>query len=149
MVDKRKGPRTEEQKKVISEATKKAMANQEVKAHMTKEKMSRYPWNKGKQTGPNPHGIKRDFTSKRDQGLFYEYGIRESDYNEMFVEQNGCCLGCGKHQSELSHPLHVDHDHKSGKIRGLLCKLCNSAIGNAKDDVSILQRLIDYLNKNV
>lgn len=148
MTDGRKRERTEEEKRIISEATKLAMNKPEVKAKLTKEKMSRYPWNKGKKTGPNPHGIKRDFVSKRDQGLFYEYGIREADYNKMFSEQGGRCLGCGKYQSELLHPLHVDHDHENGKIRGLLCKLCNSALGSARDDIHVLRRLAEYLEKH-
>ena len=149
MTDGRTRPRTEEEKKNISEKTKLGMARPEVASKLTYEKMARKPWNKGRKSpGSNPHGIKREFVSNRDYSLFYEYGIRESDYNQMFLEQGGRCLGCGKHQSELNHPLHVDHDHKTGKVRGLLCKLCNSAIGNARDNVNILRSLADYLENH-
>ena len=43
--------------------------------------------------------------------------------------------------------LHIDHDHKTGKVRGLLCHGCNTAIGLMKDDVNILTKAIEYLKK--
>lgn len=149
MADGRKRSLTDEEKKRISERTKLGMSKPEVKEKLSRASKGRDPWNKGKKTGPNPHGIKRDFVSNRDYSLFYEYGIRESDYNAMFTEQGGRCLGCGKHQSDLSHPLHVDHDHKTGKVRGLLCKKCNSTLGNADDNVGILENLINYLKRHI
>ena len=57
------------------------------------------------------------------------YGIPFDDYNRMFTEQNGCCAICGKHQSEFSNRLNVDHDHKTGVVRGLLCVACNTRLG--------------------
>jgi hypothetical protein len=74
------------------------------------------------------------------------YGITLEDYNNMFESQKGCCLGCGIHQSELKQPLCVDHDHSNGKIRGLLCVKCNSALGFLGDNVNTLYNLINYLN---
>ena len=46
----------------------------------------------------------------------------------MFKEQYGCCAICGKHQSELKKALAVDHDHRTGKVRGLVCNMCNYLI---------------------
>jgi hypothetical protein len=43
--------------------------------------------------------------------------------------------------------MHVDHDHETGKVRGVLCYLCNLALGYVHDDVKVLQTMIDYLNK--
>ena len=63
----------------------------------------------------------------------------------MFEKQGGQCLGCGKYQHELNRALDVDHDHKTGRIRGLLCMSCNRALGYAKDNVATLKRLIAYL----
>lgn len=80
--------------------------------------------------------------------LKQRYGITLNDYNNMFNEQNGCCLLCGKHNSELKKPLHVDHCHESKKVRGLLCTMCNFGLGMFVDDVELLQRAIVYLNKN-
>lgn len=73
------------------------------------------------------------------------YGITLDDYNKMFQEQNGCCAICGIHQSELKKKLHVDHSHKSGKVRGLLCGKCNLALGLLNDDIVVLSTAVRYL----
>ena len=65
----------------------------------------------------------------RNSRLKCEYGITLEDYNKLFDEQNGCCAICGKHQSEFKRPLSVDHDHNTGKVRGLLCTPCNNGLG--------------------
>jgi hypothetical protein len=67
------------------------------------------------------------YTMERYLKLYY--GITLIQYNEIFNSQNGCCKICGTHQSELKKALFVDHDHKTGKIRGLLCHQCNIGIG--------------------
>jgi hypothetical protein len=85
-------------------------------------------------------------TQKRNARLLYLFGISLEDYNRMFAEQKGLCLGCYTHQSALSKSLAVDHDHKTGKVRGLLCFRCNAALGCVKDNTQILERLIGYLN---
>ncbi len=82
-----------------------------------------------------------------------KYNITSDDYDRMFKEQDGCCAICGKHQSENQSrkgrdiPLFIDHDHITGKIRGLLCSNCNSVLGYAHDDKDILKNAIDYLSK--
>ena len=73
------------------------------------------------------------------------YGLTEQEYNKMFDEQNGCCAICGKHQSEVKKSLYVDHDHKTGKNRKLLCQHCNSLLGFADDNVNALEAAIRYL----
>lgn len=73
------------------------------------------------------------------------YGITPEDYNSMFESQNGRCAVCGVHQSELSKPLFVDHEHDTGITRGLLCQRCNFAIGLFDDDVGRLLDAIRYL----
>lgn len=73
------------------------------------------------------------------------YGITLEDYNTRLALQNNCCLGCDINTSKLSRPLCVDHDHNTGKIRGLLCDSCNKALGLLKDDPNILSNLIIYL----
>lgn len=71
-----------------------------------------------------------------------KYGIDENKYNEMLKEQGGVCKICKKKSEKR---LAVDHDHKSGKVRGLLCSYCNTALGSIRDDKEIAQRMIDYL----
>jgi Autographiviridae endonuclease VII len=76
------------------------------------------------------------------------YGIDLNQYNQMFAIQEGKCLGCKRHQSELKFKLAVDHCHESGAIRGLLCISCNAALGNVRDDVEVLENLKSYLKKS-
>lgn len=74
-----------------------------------------------------------------------EYGMTPDDYNKMFEAQEGRCAICGVSQVELKRRLAIDHDHISGKIRGLLCERCNLMLGKANDDINILTSAIQYL----
>jgi 5-methylcytosine-specific restriction endonuclease McrA len=75
-----------------------------------------------------------------------KFNITLEDYNKMFAEQEGCCAICNKHQSEFDKALAIDHDHKSGEVRGLLCMPCNTALGKFRDDTNLLQSAIRYLD---
>lgn len=66
-------------------------------------------------------------------------------YDALFQNQNGKCKICQRHQSEFKKALHVDHNHKTKKIRGLLCFSCNSILGHAKEDPIVLMTAVDYL----
>lgn len=80
----------------------------------------------------------------RDLKYQSKFGITLGQYNTMLAQQGGLCLGCYKHQKDIKRVFAVDHDHKTGVIRGLLCGNCNVALGNAQDDPVILRRLADY-----
>jgi hypothetical protein len=75
-----------------------------------------------------------------------DYGITIGDYDEMFLQQAGKCAICGttKPTAKRSH-FAVDHDHFTGKVRGLLCHHFNSGIGYLKDDIKLLASAIQYL----
>jgi hypothetical protein len=97
---------------------------------------------------------KRDYNNNRycpiknkDNKLKKAYGISLEEYNKMFDEQNGCCAICGDHQSSMTRSLSVDHCHKTGTIRGLLCKNCNTSLGQFKDSIELLLKAIEYLRK--
>lgn len=81
----------------------------------------------------------------RDTRYRNKFGITLEQYNVMFSQQNGLCLGCYKHQKDDKRAFAVDHSHITGKVRGLLCGNCNVALGNAQDSPTILRRLADYL----
>lgn len=81
--------------------------------------------------------------------LMDTYGITPEQYNEMYANQNGLCLGCYRHQSGVKQPFCVDHDHKTGNIRGLLCYDCNITLGKVRDSAEILERLAAYLRKSI
>jgi len=79
----------------------------------------------------------------------YEYKMSKEEYDQLFKDQNGQCAICKteKPYKKDGKSFAVDHDHKSGEIRGLLCSNCNSGLGHFKDDPSLLQSAIDYLGK--
>ena len=78
------------------------------------------------------------------------FGISPETYSQMLQSQNGVCAICGNPETAtrfgVVKALSVDHCHETGKIRGLLCSDCNTGIGKLKDDVTILQSAIRYLN---
>lgn len=73
---------------------------------------------------------KEEFTDiRRERNLQRRYGLSVNDYGAMFKGQQGCCAICGKRQSDLGKRLHVDHNHETKAIRGLLCTGCNTVLG--------------------
>lgn len=89
---------------------------------------------------------------KTDKGhsihLKRKFGITVQDYLELFNKQKGCCAICKKHQFKFKRKLAVDHDHKTGKIRKLLCEHCNRGLGAFYDKSRLLQKAIVYLQEN-
>lgn len=80
----------------------------------------------------------------REYSLLKNYGITIEYYNDMFISQYGCCAICNKHQSEIGETLCVDHNHKTGKVRGLLCKGCNSQLAVYENGKELFEK---YLNQ--
>lgn len=73
------------------------------------------------------------------------YAISVVDFLEIYEEQEGRCFSCGLEKSYSD--LHIDHCHKKGNVRGLLCVNCNIALGMVKDNKETLSNLIAYLEK--
>lgn len=77
------------------------------------------------------------------------YGITTADFKERLLAQNGVCAVCLKPETVKRagriRALAVDHDHKTGEIRGLLCNRCNRALGNVQDDPRLLRQMVSYL----
>ena len=80
------------------------------------------------------------------------FGITRYEYAKMFHSQNGVCAICSKPETATRNgkikALAVDHDHKTGEVRGLLCSDCNTGIGKLKEDRSIFISAIRYLDKH-
>jgi len=68
------------------------------------------------------------------------YDISEEEYNSLAKKQDGKCAICGNEEK-----LYVDHNHGTGKVRGLLCNTCNTAIGMVKENTETLLKAITYL----
>lgn len=75
-----------------------------------------------------------------------KYGITLNEYNELLKNQNFCCAVC--FDVPTKQRLHVDHCHKTMKVRGLLCQACNVSIGKMKDDPSLLRALANYVEEH-
>lgn len=73
------------------------------------------------------------------------YGLTLDDYNFMLNRQNGVCAICGRPPKE-GKPLHIDHDHKTGMIRGLLCFRCNFGLSYFGEDEIKLKKAFEYLS---
>lgn len=83
----------------------------------------------------------------RSKRLKWSYGIDIHQFEAMVAEQSNRCAICDKHASETLHgKLSIDHCHKTGRIRGLLCPGCNAGIGHFGDDPSRLAKASKYLS---
>lgn len=76
------------------------------------------------------------------------YGITIEEYDRLLSLQNHVCGICGKRETTKDGYLHVDHCHRTGKVRGLLCGMCNIGIGLLGESVETLERAIRYLKGN-
>ena len=90
---------------------------------------------------------KREYylAKEHERKLKKSYGMTPDDYTQMLFFQGGVCAICGKPDKKK---LAVDHCHKTGKIRGLLCSCCNTVLGLIKDDPGSLKKAIEYLEDN-
>lgn len=90
-------------------------------------------------------------TCVASSNLMQRYGLSKNSQTKILEKQNNVCAIClqpetAKHLGKLTS-LAVDHNHKTGEVRGLLCTGCNKALGFFKDDIALLQEAIRYLQK--
>ena len=93
----------------------------------------------------------------REHQLKYKFGMTIAEYNIMLNRQGGTCAICneenftrekGTHNNKsVPMSLAVDHNHKTGQVRGLLCNGCNTSLGKFKDDPILLEKAIQYLKE--
>ena len=88
----------------------------------------------------------REKNKKRllNQRYLKNYGITTDEKMDLLKQQNYHCKICGNKVNMISG--HIDHNHKTGKVRGILCRECNTAIGLFKDNINNLKRAIKYLS---
>jgi len=95
---------------------------------------------------------KRNYELNKERNLEYskqynlkrKFNLTMDGYEDMLSKQYGVCAICG---GTCTKSLAVDHNHTTGKVRGLLCNSCNRGLGYLKDSRHILQSAIDYLEK--
>lgn len=81
---------------------------------------------------------------RRNNTLKRKFNITARQYDQILQIQNGVCKICSK-INKNGRRLAVDHDHKTGKVRGLLCLHCNAILGYSKESIEILYNAIKYL----
>lgn len=118
-----------------------------LKENKEKARITRNAWrmnNKEKVSEYRKRWVAKYPDKDKNRRLLYSTGITLARFEEMLKAQGGVCAICF-HVSEDGRQLCVDHCHKTGKIRGLLCSACNTGIGLMKDDVSLMENAIKYL----
>lgn len=101
----------------------------------------------GHEGAPNwecPECRKRYLRRLRNSHLVLYYGITLDEHERRAEAQGNACAICGRHNGRKR--LAVDHDHKTGEVRGLLCEKCNQGLGNFGDDPDRLRKAADYLD---
>jgi len=95
---------------------------------------------------------KMSHETQRHYGLKRYYGISREEYNAKLDAQNGLCSICGNPETAVLNgrpkEMHVDHDHTTGKIRDLLCGMCNGMLGLARDNRDTLIKAARYLDRH-
>lgn len=95
--------------------------------------------------------LARDPSKRKDYVLRSLYGISRVDYDSLYLRQGGVCAICRRPETMVdkrtgkTQGLSVDHNHKTGKVRGLLCGVCNTGLGKFKEDPRLLRLAADYL----
>jgi hypothetical protein len=78
-----------------------------------------------------------------------KFGISDADYNQIWAAQGSKCAICGKVEPLRGRSFHpVDHDHSTGRVRGILCQACNVGLGSFRDDPALLFLAIEYLKRS-
>lgn len=93
----------------------------------------------------NPEAARRQNAVRR----FRKYGLTPAQYERLVVRQLWRCALCQIDLDKLKpNHIHIDHCHKTNRVRGVLCSCCNVLLGMAKEDVTTLQRAVAYLQRS-
>jgi len=85
----------------------------------------------------------RHAATNREGHLRRAYKLTIAEHTDLLVKQNGRCAIC---QMEFLDQTNIDHDHKTGKVRGLLCAPCNKGLGHFQDSSAVLHAAKEYLD---
>ena len=122
------------------------------RAYDRKRNRVRYPymkeyhkeWREQHQDSLREYSLQRYHRVEAWRNLEKLYGITESEYLEIAKSQNFKCAIC---KTETIHRLCIDHDHETGKVRGLLCHNCNLGLGHFQDSILYLESAVNYLQE--
>lgn len=91
----------------------------------------------------------QDIQRRNQRYNLRKFGLTPEAYVALVEAQGGGCAVCGVERCGDGRRLHVDHDHTTGRVRGVLCAECNTSLGKMRDDPSLLRRLADYAEGNL
>jgi hypothetical protein len=100
------------------------------------------------------HGKAQKYCGKICQTIHLRYGISEYDLEDLLITSNYKCHICGQEEKNKdkrtgkNYSLSIDHCHKTGNVRGVLCSSCNAGLGYFKDNIDNMNRAIEYLKEN-
>lgn len=122
----------------LPEGYKRCPSCREVKAH------DDWPISRGKRDGLGSECKSCKAARSARDYVWRSYGLAPRDVRRLIAQQLGVCLVC-----QTAPAVHVDHDHGTGEVRGVLCFNCNVALGQLKDRPDVLRRAADYLEGSV
>lgn len=135
---------TPEQRAAINARLREYRQRPEVKARIAAQQRSYYDREKASKS-------RREYVQKvRERGVHTETLVSRSIFDAMLAEQGGVCAICRQPETKLSakgrvRRLAIDHDHRTGRIRALLCSRCNTVVGYLKDDYRLAERAAVYM----
>lgn len=94
------------------------------------------------------NAIVKKYSSKnrsKESFLRNKWKLTIDDFESMMNKQDRKCAICGKREDEMKRGFHIDHNHATGKIRGLLCLNCNTGLGMFKDNPKLISKAKEYL----
>ena len=104
-------------------------------------KDGRHPYCKPCHNARTKESKQRLYGGSRHYHLRQRYGIGADEFDELVRQQGGVCAICGR-----ENPEHVDHDHETGEVRGILCFNCNGGLGQFRDSIDALRAAASYLD---
>ena len=129
------------------EKCRKSSKNWRIK-NPSKAREGRVKWvkeNKGKKKEMDTNYYRKNKHKWKERELRVKYGLSVGEYTNLINMQGNKCGICGICFSQTKRGAFVDHNHRTGGNRGLLCQTCNSGLGMFKDDTGFLQKAIEYL----
>ena len=115
-------------------------------------RLSNLKWATNNREVANKHNSQYEKTDKgrlsAKKKRVKKYGLTLGELAALFTSQGNCCAICNATDpGNIKQHWHTDHDHITGKVRGILCHQCNVGIGHLKDDPSLLRTAADYLDR--
>ncbi len=121
------------------------------KAHRNTDRLQSYCKPCGIKNGAEWRKRPSSKIKDKQRKLITRYGVTQLQYNDLLESQNGLCKICSvpptSKRNQEKYSLSVDHCHKTGKIRGLLCKSCNLAVGGVADNIEWAYGIAKYLKE--